>query len=301
MSDGGRPGHDDDSHRVRIATDVHEPPRVRVGDASEGATRNVRVSRDESTILDKAKASPITALLVAVNVAVFLWAASTGDTTTNATLLRFGAVEPLHVWKGQYWRLATCMFMHIGWIHIAWNTYAGVGWCASVERSLGKWRFLLVYLASGLAGGSVSVLGAWLTSRGHISAGASGAMFGMVGATFAIRLHQLGSFKLFREDRAVRATLLNIGIWTLIGFSLHVDNWAHGGGLLAGGITTWLFVRRASAGRWVVFTVAYVAFVVAAARPWHKATEDDFCRLYEEICKSMPTGTTHAPASDLER
>jgi hypothetical protein len=122
-------------------------------------------------------------------------------------------------------------------------------------------------------------------------------MFGMVGATFAIRLHMLGSFRRFREDRAVRANLVNIGLWTVIGFSLHVDNWAHGGGLVAGATTTWLLVRRASATRWAVFAVVYGAVVLTAARPWHKPTQEDLCKLYPRICETLPA---EPPTSDSD-
>lgn len=241
----------------------------------------VRIRIVEPSLLDKVKASPITIALAAINVVVFTIAALRGDTQSNATLLRFGAVEPLHVWFGEYWRVATCMFMHIGFMHIAWNTYAGIGWCREIERALGKWRFLAVYLLSGVAGGCASVLGAWLVGRGHISAGASGAMFGMVGATFALRRHQLGSWKALRDDRSFRANALNIGIWTAIGVSLGAfDNWAHGGGLVIGAIATWLFVRRAPRKAWVAFAVGFVILLLGATRPWHAVTKDDACRLY---------------------
>lgn len=264
----------DGEKRVRIAD---EPPKASEHD---GDPTKVRVS--EPSILDKANASPVTAALMAINIAVFAWAASTGSTETNAVLLKFGAVEPLHVWSGQYWRVATCMFMHIGIIHLVWNTYAGAGWSAAIERVLGRWRFLFVYLASGVAGGCASVLGAWLIGKGHISAGASGAMFGMVGATFAIRLHQLGSFKALFADKFFRANAVNIGIWTMIGLYIRVDNFAHGGGFVFGAAATWLIVSRASRAKWAVFGIVLVATFLAATRPWHAVTNDDACRLYPE-------------------
>lgn len=263
--------------RIRVGGDPTPP----AGDPAPSDDARARVAAEPS-ILEKLKASPVTAILSLVNIAVFAWAASTGDTQTNGVLLKFGAVEPLHVWSGQYWRVATCMFMHIGVIHLVWNTYAGAGWSAAIERALGKWRFLFVYLASGIAGGCVSVLGAWLVGKGHISAGASGAMFGMVGATFAIRLYQLGTFKALFADKFFRANAVNIGIWTMIGLSLRVDNWAHGGGLVCGAVATWLLVSRASRAKWVVFAIGFVAVVLGATRPWHAVTNEDACRLYPE-------------------
>jgi len=218
------------------------------------------------SLVERARASPATFLLAAINVGVFLWAGA-GDTTQTGTLLRFGAVEPLHVWAGEYWRVATCMFLHIGWIHLIWNTYASVGWCTSVEAVMGPRRFLTVYLLSGLAGGCMSVVGGLLFSM-HVSAGASGAMFGIVGSTLAMRLWQLGSLGAFFADRSVRSTLVSIGIWTAIGLTaLSMDNWAHLGGFLAGLATTLLFLRRSRFG-WMAFAVALAALFTFAARPW---------------------------------
>lgn len=219
------------------------------------------------TIVDRVKAAPFTFALAAINLGVFAWAESSGTTTETSTLLRFGAMEPLHVWAGEPWRLATCMFLHIGWMHLLWNTYASVGWCAEVERFLGKGRFLFVYLLSGLAGGCGSSI-ASLIFGPRISAGASGAMFGIVGATLAIRRYQLGSFAAFKSDRAVRSTFLNIAIWTAIGLTaLNMDNAAHFGGLVAGALATWIVVTRRRV-FWVAYAVAYVAAIAVAVRPW---------------------------------
>lgn len=232
----------------------------------------------EPSLVERLKLSPITFFLAAVNVAVFAWAESTGRTTETVTLLRFGAMEPVHVWAGEYWRLATCMFLHIGWMHLLWNTYASIGWCAAVERALGKRRFLFVYLASGLAGGCASSIGSLLFDS-RVSAGASGAMFGIVGATLAIRRLQLGSFAAFKSDRAVRSTLVNIAIWTVIGLTaLRMDNSAHFGGLVTGALATWLLVSK-GIGRRVAFAVAYAALVVVAIRPWWTPKGTDATRL----------------------
>jgi rhomboid protease GluP len=188
----------------------------------------------------KARAVPITALLTAINVAVFLWAESQGDTTEPLTLLRFGAVEPTLVRAGEYWRVATYMFLHIGWVHLIWNTWASVSWCSAVERVVGHTRFLAIYLLAGIGGGIASVL-----FSPAISAGASGAMFGIVGATLAIRGQQLGTLSDFFADRGVRATLANIGIWTVIGLTaIRMNHYAHFGGLVVGAIATWVLALR---------------------------------------------------------
>jgi rhomboid protease GluP len=223
------------------------------------------------SLLERVKGSPLTFAIAAINVAVFLWAESHGDTTRVPTLLRFGADEQLHVASGEYWRLVTSMFLHIGWVHLAWNTYASVGWCTAVERVLGKGRFLVIYLASGIGGACVSALAHRVTS-----AGASGAMFGIVGATLAIRYRQLGSFHAFTRDRFVRANLVNMAIWTVIGLTaVSMDNFAHGGGLVVGTAAALAATsRRRRAAAWASVGAATLALVVLAARPGWTPRDD---------------------------
>jgi membrane associated rhomboid family serine protease len=216
------------------------------------------------SIGDRVRAAPVTFALLAINTAVFLAAEAHGSTTTTSTLLRFGAVEPYHVWSGQYWRLATYMFLHIGWGHFLWNSYASFGWCAPVERALGHSRFLAVYLLAGLTGGAASTVLEY-----PVSAGASGAMFGIVGATLALRRRQLPSFAAAFADPPTRATLLSIGIWTAIGMTaLPMNNRAHLGGLVGGALATWVFTARRQAPLWIAYGLAFAALLVMATRPW---------------------------------
>jgi membrane associated rhomboid family serine protease len=222
----------------------------------------------EPTLVQKLRAAPLTFALVAINAAVFLWAEMHGGTTNEGTLLRYGAIEPLHFWAGEYWRVLTYMFMHIGWMHILMNMYVLVGWGAALERALGKKRFLLLYMLSGVGAGCTSVIGGILFGP-HLSAGASGALFGIIGAVLALRRRQLPSFEAFFADKAIRSTLLQIGLWTVIGsVALHLDNAAHFGGLVVGFVVCWLYTSRSSRNLWLAFAAAFAALFVFAARPW---------------------------------
>jgi len=219
--------------------------------------------RSKPSLLQQAKASPVTAIITVINIAWVLFAESRGSTLDGNDLLRFGAVEPLHVGAGEYWRMASYMFLHIGWVHLIWNTWAGASWCTSVERALGPWRFLVVYLAAGIGGGAASVL-----FSPAISAGASGAMFGIVGATLAIRRRQLPTFKHFTSDRGVRGTFANIALWTVIGIvAMPMNHYAHFGGLIVGAASTWVATSKAPrAPKWAAFAIAFAALVGVAAK-----------------------------------
>jgi len=219
----------------------------------------------QPSIGERLKSSPVTFALAAINIAAFLWAESHGSTNEVPTLLRFGAVERMHVASGEYWRLATSMFMHVGWIHLVWNTYASVGWCTLVEKVMGKPRFLAVYLLSGIGGACASAFFHRITS-----AGASGAMFGIIGATLVLRYRVLGNLGAFVRDRFVRSNVMNMAIWTAIGLTaVNMDNFAHGGGLVVGALAT-LAASSAPPRRrfgWAAVVAFVGGLVVLAARP----------------------------------
>jgi rhomboid protease GluP len=167
----------------------------------------------------------MTQLLIAANVAVFLGMLTTGAPTSLSTLRRFGAITPP---PDQWWRLITSMFVHIGVAHIAFNMFALVLFGPSIERRYGRARFLGLYLATGVLAGSFSLL----FSPAGFAAGASGAVFGILGAWLAVFLRH-------RRIPAARAQLRSIifliGINLLFGASVRgIDNWAHLGGLLGG-------------------------------------------------------------------
>jgi rhomboid protease GluP len=219
---------------------------------------------------ERIRSSPVTFLLAAINIAVYIYVESKGSSTSVPTLLHFGASERMHVAAGEYWRLATPMFLHIGLMHLAWNTYASVGWCTAVESAIGKRRFLFVYLLSGVGGACASVIFNRVTS-----AGASGAMFGIIGATLILRYRVLGSFDAFKRDSFVRSNLMMMAIWTVIGTQLRIDNFAHGGGLVFGAAATWVATRPRPLFGWLALTAGLLTAIGAAARPgWTPAGDD---------------------------
>lgn len=222
---------------------------------------------ERPTIVERIRAAPVTAALIAINVAVFLWVQQKGG--ADGSQIPFGALSPIHVWAGEYWRVGTYMFLHAGWLHIGVNMYMAAGWATSLERALGARRFLLLYLLSGLAGGCASVISSWLFGI-HTSVGASGALFGVVGAVLALRRRQLRNFAFFVADPGIRSLLVQMGIWTALGLTvLHFDNAAHLGGLVTGFVVTWLFSSPSSTrSRWLLVAAAFGALFIFTARPW---------------------------------
>ncbi len=181
-------------------------------------------------------ATPATILLALVNIGVFVaMVAVAGGTTlmnpTVPTLLDWGAnFGPLTA-GGQPWRLFTAMFLHIGLVHIFFNMWALWNLGRTAEQFYGTSRFVAIYILTGLAGSCASLLHNPLVT----SAGASGAIFGILGALFTFATLQKISGGDPRYHRIQMSVLRAIAINLVIGFSIpQIDNSAHIGGLIFG-------------------------------------------------------------------
>ena len=130
---------------------------------------------------------------------------------------------------GQYWRLFTAMFLHANLIHLGLNAYALYLFGRTVESELGRLRFALIYLSSGLFASAVSYA---LSSPNGVAIGASGAIFGVFGAFFAYnfrRRHQ--ALAAARIQQMVMLLAINL----FLGFSIQGIDWrAHVGGFVGG-------------------------------------------------------------------
>ncbi|TCI24662.1 rhomboid family intramembrane serine protease [Exiguobacterium sp. SH5S13] len=159
---------------------------------------------------------------------VVMWLAeSLGSTLDPNTLIRFGAkVNPL-IDDGEWWRLVTPMFLHIGWFHFAINMFALWSLGPLVERMYGSPRFLTIYLLAGVIASTASY-----AFSEAISAGASGALFGLVGALLYFGLRDRSLFMKTLGPPLFIMLGLNVGLAFVLGASL--DHSAHAGGLIGG-------------------------------------------------------------------
>ena len=124
-----------------------------------------------------------TILLIAINVIVFFALSFFGMTEDAEYMLEHGAMYVPYMLEGEgYYRLFTSMFLHFGIDHLANNMVmlGAIGW--NLEYEIGKIKFLIIYLGSGLAGNILSAFGDLMTGEYAVSAGASGAVFGIIGA-----------------------------------------------------------------------------------------------------------------------
>jgi rhomboid protease GluP len=175
-----------------------------------------------------------TQLLFGINVAVYIAMVLSGASPTDpngAALLHWGANVSSFTLTGDWWRLLTSCFVHIGLFHLAMNMWCLWNLGELAEQLYGRITFLLIYLVCGL-GGSLASL--WWHSQPTLSAGASGAIFGLAGAVIAST--HLGEFSNRVMARSVmRSLLFFVGFNVLLGLGLGIaDNACHIGGLVAG-------------------------------------------------------------------
>lgn len=196
------------------------------------------------------RCAPLTAILIAINLALFLWQIAHGVSASDPDLddlARWGANIAALTLTGDTWRLFTSMFLHIGALHLLLNMVSLLFLGTIAERNYGKSAFLVLYLLAGLGGSLVSAL--WnaridLDSMAAvsddaptvylvISAGASGAVMGLAAASIVLQLLAR------RESLPLPFSALELAILVAINIvygwqTSGTDNAAHLGGLIAG-------------------------------------------------------------------
>ena len=183
----------------------------------------------------------VTWVLLAANILYFIYLEIGGSTNNGYYMMQHGTLVPLLVLEyDEYYRLFTSVFMHFGFRHLFNNMlllwYLGM----RLEKYLGHWRYGVVYLATGLGANAVSLLYYALTEPLVNCAGASGAVFGIVGAMLWIVLRHRGRM----ADLTSRQLLLMILFTLYNGLSSSgVNNVAHVSGLVMGFLFGMLFYR----------------------------------------------------------
>ena len=203
------------------------------------------------------RVAPATHLLLAINCAVFLWMLAHGVSATNPSvdqLMRFGADNAGSVLiDGQWWRIVSAMFVHVGIIHLATNMWCLWNLGLLAEPLMGTFGVLSVYVLTGAAGNLLSTVVNWvwpIREAGSVvfpaGAGASGAVFGIAGALIILLNSRRLPVPRQELKRLRRSVIYFAAINLAIGFSvlgcnfvfrssgLNIDNMAHLGGFTSG-------------------------------------------------------------------
>jgi rhomboid protease GluP len=174
--------------------------------------------------------APMTCAILGIIAIVFVFEIVLGGADNETVLINMGAIMPDIRSTGEYWRLVTAMFLHAGWLHWATNTWALYQLGTLYEMLFGTPRFALTYFVSGICASLASLI-----FSQDVAVGASGAIFGILGAFIFSLLRS----PQYRHQRWTRSLVSQIVFWIVVNIIIGVmvkfiDNAAHLGGLTAG-------------------------------------------------------------------
>ena len=177
----------------------------------------------------KNKKPIITSILISVNVVIFMLMYSLGDGSQNTkTLIDFGANYVKLTKAGEYYRLITSAFLHIGVIHLLLNMYSLYIVGTQIEYFYGKIKYLIIYIFSAIMGSLFTIV---LSGSNTVAAGASGAIFGLLGSLLYFGYNYRGYIGNAIVGQIIPVILLNL----FVGFTTPgIGNAAHIGGLIGG-------------------------------------------------------------------
>lgn len=191
-------------------------------------SRSTSNSSEEST-----KRPYLTYTLIVLNLILFMMMTLAGGSTRADVLIRYGAKVNDLILQGEVWRFLTSIFLHIGYVHLAFNLYALWILGPITEELLGRIRYAIIYFLSGISGSIVSFL-----FVDALSAGASGAIFGVLGALVPYTRKNPALWKSGFGRNLVIIIVVNLSLGF---FQPGIDMYAHLGGLACGLILGRLF------------------------------------------------------------
>lgn len=189
--------------------------------------------------MEEIKKEPVTVLMILLNTLIFLIVEFTGGSENGQHMLECGAAyAPLILEQGQWYRVFSSMFLHFGAPHLINNMLVLFVLGQRLEPAVGRLRFLLIYIAGGLGGNFISLFWDMRTGDYSVSAGASGAVFAVMGGMIYVIIRHRGRV----ADLTMKQMLIMAAFSLYFGFASEgVDNAAHAGGLLCGFLAAVIF------------------------------------------------------------
>lgn len=169
--------------------------------------------------------------LVILNVIIFAIIFAVDQETSTLTLIDFGAKINYRILDGEYWRLLSAMFLHADLMHLMFNCVALLSIGPEIEMIFGKKKFLTIYFLSGL----IASVGSFLFSN-NISVGASGAIFGLIGANIFLFTYDREKYKAIYGNQILVLLVINI-IYGIM--NEKIDDVAHLAGFVGGFVVAW--------------------------------------------------------------
>ena len=177
-------------------------------------------------------------LMIGINVVIFIIMEFLGSTEDTGFMLQWGAACRPFILNGEWYRLFTSMFLHFGIYHLANNMAVLLFMGDMVENAVGHWKYLAIYLGSGLVGNLLSLYMDIQSQSNIVSAGASGAIYGIIGGVFVLMIKNKKQVREIVIRRLVFVIVVTIYYGSQ---AAQIDNAAHVGGLIGGIVLTVLF------------------------------------------------------------
>lgn len=191
--------------------------------------------------------TPVNLMMFIINIGVYLFMLLTGSPYDLDYMLDHGAMYVPYIIKyGQYYRLFTCMFIHFGIQHLIGNMIVLFFLGDNLERAVGKIKYLVIFLFSGFCGSVGSFVFSYIYNKNIMSAGASGAVFGIIGALLWVVIKEKGKLEDMTTFRIV--ILIVYALYSGIA-SQNIDNAAHISGLVAGFLMSVILYRPTGKGK----------------------------------------------------
>jgi membrane associated rhomboid family serine protease len=249
---------------------------------AQGIQKVTRPATRAVTGVGGGRVNAVTTALIAINVAVYLAELAAGGTVSgtgnwifnHGSLFASGIYTPagpitggahdlappgfhlVGVAHGEWWRMVSAAFLHYGPFHLGINMYSLYFAGSLLEQVIGRWRFALLYLGSGVAGSAGAI---WL-SPNQVTVGASGAIFGILGGLFVLERRR----HISTGGQVAGLIVLNL-VFTFV-LSSFISVGGHVGGLIGGVVLMWLLLQsRRSMGLSVAATLAVIVLSVALA------------------------------------
>lgn len=207
-----------------------------------------------------------TYVILIIQLVVFGWEIFKGGSQNIAALLVSGAKVNSLVAQGEWWRLITPIFVHIGWQHILINSLTLYFMGQQLEFLYGPLKFSIIYLLSGIGGNLMSFA---FGSQNSISAGASTSLFGLFGLYVALGI-------IFKNNQGIRQwsqQFLILIVFNLVAdiFIGDIDIWGHVGGALVGFLVGWIItipqMKNALPKLWrIISTVGLIVLAIVLYR-----------------------------------
>jgi membrane associated rhomboid family serine protease len=233
----------------------------------QGVQRMTRAAERAVTGVGPRRVNTVTLTLIGINLGVYVFELAMGGSIngTGNWIFEHGALvssavyadgTPAGVANGEWWRLFTPMFLHYGPFHLALNMYSLYFAGTLLEQIIGRWRFLALYVVSGLAGSA----GALIVSPNAITVGASGAIFGILGALFVLERRQ----HIATGGQIAGLIVLNLIFTFVLSSSISVGG--HVGGLIAGCVLMYCLLQfRRSTALAIISTVGIASLSIILA------------------------------------